>query len=166
MGMDARRIGLVGLVVLAVMAVVPSFAMGATQSRKKAIWGPVRVDGKSQFPIYKHLGAGIYMMRDQLVGRSRRPARRIRRDPNDPAYHWPAEVDDAIAAGQAVRHAHHDGAQRHARLGEWPSGRRPLGAEARVGLRELRRRRGQALAVDPPLADLARADAARRTSSR
>ena len=31
--------GLVGLVVLAVMAVVPSFATGATQSRKKAIWG-------------------------------------------------------------------------------------------------------------------------------
>jgi len=94
--MDARRMGLVGLVLLAVMAVVPSFAMGASQSRKKAIWGPVRVNGVSQFPTYKRLGAGIYMMRinwwEVAPTRPAHPA-----DPNDPAYQWPAEVDDAIA---------------------------------------------------------------------
>jgi len=55
MGMDARRLGLVGLTALALMAAVPSFAAGAQQSRKKAIWGPVRVHGVSQFPIYKQL---------------------------------------------------------------------------------------------------------------
>ena len=95
MGMDARRIGLVGLVVLAVMAVVPSFATGATQSRKKAIWGPVRVHGVSQFPIYRNLGVGVYMMRVNwwqiAPARPEHPA-----DPADPAYQWPAEVDDAI----------------------------------------------------------------------
>ena len=32
----------------------------ATPSRKKAIWGPVTVNGVSQFPIYKDLRAGIY----------------------------------------------------------------------------------------------------------
>jgi hypothetical protein len=97
--MDARRMGLVGLVVLAVMAVVPSFAMGAAQSRKKAIWGPVRVHGKSQFPIYKRLGAGIYMMRiNWWQVAPTRPADPS--DPSDPAYHWPAEVDDAISQAQ------------------------------------------------------------------
>ena len=31
------------------------------QSRKKAIWGPLTVgSGKSQFPIYRDLGVGIY----------------------------------------------------------------------------------------------------------
>jgi hypothetical protein len=104
MGMDARRIGLVGLVVLVVMAVVPSFAMGATQSRKKAIWGPVRVNGVSQFSTYKDLGAGIYMMRVNwwtvAASRPKHPT-----DPNDPAYHWPAQVDDAI--GQAKQYGMH-----------------------------------------------------------
>src|SRR5215216_1091814 len=37
-------------------------AAGAAPSRKKAIWGPVTVNGKSQFPIYHDLGAGIYQI--------------------------------------------------------------------------------------------------------
>jgi hypothetical protein len=99
--MDARRIGFAGIAILLVMAMVPSLAIGAKQSRKKAIWGPVRVAGVSQFPIYKDLGAGIYMMRINwwaVVGdRPKHPA-----DPADPSYHWPAEVDDAI--GQASKY--------------------------------------------------------------
>ena len=83
------------------MAIAPSFAAGATQSRKKAIWGPVRVDGKSQFPIYKRLGAGIFMMRmNWWAVAARRPAHPT--DPNDPAYNWPAFVDDAV--GQAKQY--------------------------------------------------------------
>ncbi len=35
-------------------------AAPAKMSRKKAIWGPVEVAGKSQFPIYRDLGVGIY----------------------------------------------------------------------------------------------------------
>jgi hypothetical protein len=95
MGMDARRMGLVGLLILAVLACVPASAMAVKQSRKKAIWGPVRVNGVSQFPIYKDLGAGIYMTRVnwwQIA--PTRPAHPA--DPNDPAYHWPADIDDAI----------------------------------------------------------------------
>jgi hypothetical protein len=102
--MDARRMGLVGLMILAVLACVASPALATTQSRKKAIWGPVRVNGVSQFPIYKDLGAGIYMMRENwweiAPTRPAHPA-----DPNDPAYQWPAEVDDAI--GQAKRYGMH-----------------------------------------------------------
>ena len=95
MGTDARRIGLAGIVFVILLAAVPSFAWGATQSRKKAIWGPVRVDGVWQFPIYKDLGAGIYMMRlNWWAVSSQRPAHPT--DPTDPAYHWPAEVDDAV----------------------------------------------------------------------
>src|SRR5690348_9120015 len=95
MGMDARRTGLIALV----MAILLTFAAapaGATkQTRKKGIWGPVRVNGVSQFPIYKDLGAGIYMMRMNWwwVAPSR-PADPT--NPNDPAYNWPAEVDDAV----------------------------------------------------------------------
>jgi hypothetical protein len=93
--MDARRIGLAGIVVAIVLAAVPAFASGATQSRKKAIWGPVRIAGVSQFPIYKDLGAGIFMMRINWWSvSSQRPAHPT--DPTDPAYHWPAEVDDAL----------------------------------------------------------------------
>src|SRR4051794_11861700 len=95
MGMDARRTGLAGIAILLVMAMVPAFAAGATQSRKKAIWGPVRVNGVSQFPTYRDLGAGIYMMRlNWWTVASTRPAHP--RDPSDPAYTWPAAVDDAL----------------------------------------------------------------------
>jgi hypothetical protein len=71
----------------------------AAPSLKKSIWGPVRVDGVSQFPIYEDLGAGIYQMRlswaDVAHSRPANP-----RDPTDPVYTWPAEVDDAIAEGE------------------------------------------------------------------
>ena len=32
----------------------------AAPSVKKSIWGPIQVDGVSQFPIYSDLGVGIY----------------------------------------------------------------------------------------------------------
>jgi hypothetical protein len=95
MGMDARRAGLAGIAILLVMAMVPAFAAGATPSRKKAIWGPVRVNGVSQFPTYKDLGAGIFMTRVNWWSvAAQRPAHP--RDPNDPAYNWPTDVDDAL----------------------------------------------------------------------
>ncbi len=52
----ATAIGLL----LVVLAVVP--AADARQSRKKSIWGPVEVNGVSQFPIYRDLGVGIFQM--------------------------------------------------------------------------------------------------------
>ena len=70
----------------------------AAPTIKKAIWGPVTVDGKNQFPIYRKLGAGIYHqhLRWDRVAPTR-PRRQ--RDPADPAYNWPAEIDHAIRAG-------------------------------------------------------------------
>src|SRR5215208_4265357 len=74
----------------------------ARQSRKKAIWGPVTVDGKSQFPIYHDLGAGIYELtvRWNLVAPTRP---HDPRDPTDPAYRWPPEVDYAIREARRYR---------------------------------------------------------------
>jgi hypothetical protein len=61
------------LVLAAVMGLVVPAAADAAPSRKKAIWDPVRVDGVSQFPIYRDLGAGIYQikMNWRSVARSR-----------------------------------------------------------------------------------------------
>jgi hypothetical protein len=89
------RLGLLIAAALAT-ALAATPAAGASKSYKKGIWGPVAVDGVSQFPIYKELGAGIYhaSFSWRLVARAR-PANA--RDPNDPAYAWPATLDQAVA---------------------------------------------------------------------
>ena len=70
-------------------------AADATPTHKKAIWGPACVEGKSQFPVYKDLGVGIYQI--QLLWNEIAPSRPAHpRDPNDPAYRWPDEVDFAV----------------------------------------------------------------------
>lgn len=95
MGMDARRTGPAVAAIALVLALVAAPAPATQQTRKKGIWGPVRVNGVSQFPIYKDLGAGIYMTRlNWWAVAPTRPAHP--RDPNDPAYRWPAEIDDAV----------------------------------------------------------------------
>lgn len=67
----------------------------AAPSQKKAIWGPARVDGVSQFPIYHDLGVGIYQA---VIGwreiAASRPVHPL--DPNDPAYRWNPDVDFAV----------------------------------------------------------------------
>ena len=73
----------------------------ARQSPKKAIWGPARVDGVSQFPLYSDLGAGIYQTALHWSAiAQRRPGNA--RNPRDPAYAWPADV--AYAVSQARRY--------------------------------------------------------------
>ena len=70
----------------------------AAVTRKKAMWGPVEVNGVSQFPIYRELGVGIFEM--QLSWLETAPSRPANpRDPADPAYHWPAQIDQAVAQG-------------------------------------------------------------------
>lgn len=87
------------LCLFAAAAVVFSALAGPVQARqspKKAIWGPARVDGVSQFPLYRHLGAGIYQA--QLNWHAiamRRPANA--RNPRDPAYAWPSDVTYAVS---------------------------------------------------------------------
>ena len=75
-------------------------AMSAQQagaaSFDKAIWGPVTRDGVSQFPIYRKLGVGIY--ESGLEWDHVAPTRpKHATDPNDPAYQWPTQVDQAVA---------------------------------------------------------------------
>ena len=67
-------------------------AASAKPSIKKAIWGPAAVDGRSQFPIYADLGAGIYEtnLNWNSVATSR-PSQAT--DPGDPAYRWPEDLD-------------------------------------------------------------------------
>jgi hypothetical protein len=73
----------------------------------KAIWGPnLLPDGRSAFPTYEQLGVDV--LERQLVWHdvaSRRPERP--RDPADPAYRWPAELDAAVteSAGFGIRMA-------------------------------------------------------------
>lgn len=66
------------------------------QAFQKAIWGPVAVDGVSQFPIYDDLGVDLYEKTVSWATTApTRPANPA--DPNDPAYRWPAELDQALA---------------------------------------------------------------------
>jgi hypothetical protein len=86
-----------GLLALAAAAALAGpAAADAAPSAKKAIWGPVRVDGVSQFPIYRDLGAGIYQIK--IHWNRIAPTRPTRaRDPGDPAYRWPSALDEAVA---------------------------------------------------------------------
>ena len=84
------------LTVLAALLCLPVAPAGAEVSRKKAIWGPVQIDGVSQFPTYADLGVGIYQMSlnwDTVA--PTRPADAA--DPADPAYRWTPDHDLAIA---------------------------------------------------------------------
>jgi hypothetical protein len=81
-----------------VVVALPATASSAP-SRKKAIWGPVERDGVSQFPIYRDLGAGIYLIKLSWAATARtRPGNP--KDPADPAYRWPADLDDAVSEGR------------------------------------------------------------------
>jgi hypothetical protein len=92
----ARRFSLLAIVLL---FAVPASAR--QPSEKKAIWGPVAVDGVSQFPIYAQLGVGIYQA--TLPWSAISPTRpRDLADPSDPAYRWPADID--VARDEARRY--------------------------------------------------------------
>jgi hypothetical protein len=109
----------IALSLLVLLAAAP--AAEARKSFKKGIWGPVRVDGVSQFPIYAQLGAGVYHTRlSWRETATRRPA--DPRNPGDPAYAWPAELDDAVA--EARRHGMRVAVDA-ARSPAWANGGRP-----------------------------------------
>jgi hypothetical protein len=82
--------------ILAVLGTTLALAAAvAGASPFKAIWGPGIVSGVSRFPTYRDLGMRLYEDRlpwAQIAQhRPRHPT-----DPGDPAYRWPAEVDQAI----------------------------------------------------------------------
>jgi hypothetical protein len=85
------------LAALVFFAALLASAAPATAARHKAIWGPVEIGGASQFPTYRRLGVGIYQMSINWAAVApTRPADPT--NPADPAYIWPSEVDQAIAA--------------------------------------------------------------------
>lgn len=58
---SATQVCAVALLIVAVIALVGGARPAlAARSDAKAIWGPVSINGKSQFPLYHALGAGIY----------------------------------------------------------------------------------------------------------
>lgn len=80
---------------LCLALLLPSSAHAA-KSQKKVIWGPVELDGESQFPIYKDLGVGTYQMLlewDQVGLLEPLDAK----DPEDASYEWSEEIDSAIS---------------------------------------------------------------------
>lgn len=90
---------LVLLILAALSAMVLASASPATADVDKMFWGPTTVDGQSAFPIYDELGVDLFQY--QLDWRSiaqSRPA--DPRNPEDPAYAWPAELDVAMAEAQ------------------------------------------------------------------
>ena len=95
----ATRIARRGLAILAVglialLCAAPA-ALGAPFDAK-AIWGPITVNGRSEFPVYHELGVGIYEMGLSWADVAPTPPRDAQ-DPNDPAYDWPPGINYAIA---------------------------------------------------------------------
>jgi len=89
-----------GMGVFALCCCLLSLALGSPEALaaplEKGFWGPAAVDGVSQFPIYDQLGVTIYQT--TLSWATTAPTRPAdARDPADPAYAWPAQLDDAVA---------------------------------------------------------------------
>ena len=94
------RVAVVSFVAILALACSPAAALRAS-SGKKAIWGPVTVGGRSEFPVYNQLGVEIFEM-DLNWSAIAPTAPQHVTDPTDPAYVWPADVTYAIQ--QAARY--------------------------------------------------------------
>ncbi len=73
----------------------------ADRAARKAMWGPLLVNGASEFPTYQKLGVGIYEM-DLLWASTARTRPRKPDSPRDAAYHWDPQLDYAVK--QAARY--------------------------------------------------------------
>ncbi|MGH2905068.1 MAG: hypothetical protein ACRDK7_16010, partial [Solirubrobacteraceae bacterium] len=110
--------------VLAFALVILGACVGPRETQAaavKAMWGPAVHDGASLFPTYRELGVQIYQEKLPWFAVARtRP--RHPRNPNDPAYAWPAEVTRAVA--EAKRY-HMQVALQIIGAPEWANGGRP-----------------------------------------
>ncbi|MDT5010725.1 MAG: polysaccharide biosynthesis protein PslG, partial [Mycobacterium sp.] len=88
------KFGLVQAMILGALALGPPSAMAEI----KSIWGPLQLpDGRSAFTDYKNLKVDdLQLTIDWADVAANRPT--APRDPGDPAYAWPASVDQAISA--------------------------------------------------------------------
>jgi hypothetical protein len=79
-----------------VAALVSGFAPSAADAFAKAVWGQITRNGVNQFPLYNQLGVRIFQMNlDWSQVAPTRPAEPT--NPADPAYQWPADVQQALA---------------------------------------------------------------------
>jgi hypothetical protein len=90
------------LVLAALAAALVAIPTTSADAALKALWGPSTLpDGSSAFPTYEALGVDVLerqlVWRDVATGRPANP-----RDPADPAYRWPADLDATVA--EAARH--------------------------------------------------------------
>jgi hypothetical protein len=76
----------------------PAFA---DQNYIKGFWGPTKLDGQSAFPIYQDLGVDLYQIQLRWE-RTALTKPKNPKDPTDPAYKWPANLDYAVQ--QASQH--------------------------------------------------------------
>jgi hypothetical protein len=78
-------------------------AAPGAQAAEKAIWGPVTLPGGgSAFPTYTDLGVDTFQYTVSFADVApTRPA--AANNPSDPAYRWPAELDQAVAEAAASR---------------------------------------------------------------
>lgn len=80
---------------LLIATLLSGLAPASASAFSKAIWGAVYVNGVNQFPLYRQLGVSIYEADldwdDVAPRRPRHPT-----NPNDPAYQWPVEIQQAI----------------------------------------------------------------------
>jgi hypothetical protein len=88
------------LLLLAALIFASGASVASARPPEKAIWGPLNLaDGTPAFPVYRQLGVDVYEVQlDWDTTATRRPA--DPRDPNDPAYRWPATLDDAVRQAQ------------------------------------------------------------------
>lgn len=96
-----RRIGGTA-VALVLCALIAGLSAGPASARtlQKGMWGPTQVDGVSQFPLYKRLGVTVYETTLSWVAAApTRPA--DPKNPADPAYQWPADLDAVIAEARS-----------------------------------------------------------------
>ena len=95
----ARVLRVPALALLATLALTLG-SVAPTTAAEKAIWGPVTMpDGTSAFPLYRQLGVDTFQIQLSFESAaSSRPAQP--RNPADPAYAWPPEIDQAIRAAR------------------------------------------------------------------
>jgi hypothetical protein len=95
-------VAVVALAAAAGSAVAPAEAV-ARAPAAKLIWGPVVLpSGSSAFPLYHQLGVNVFQV--DLNWAETAPTRPANaQDPADPAYLWPAQLDQAISEAAHYR---------------------------------------------------------------
>ena len=110
------------VVAIALTLVLVSLSPAPARAAEKAFWGPATMpDGSSAFGLYDELGIDTLQLTLSWADvAATRPA--ATRDPTDPAYRWPADLD--AAAAEAGRHGIRI-ALLVARTPPWANGGRP-----------------------------------------